>query len=132
MLQANALEDGALGLVRGCHEVKSAVITSTTVEYLSDSSAPTLDITGIFSSDNHVQHKQQVTWLPLPCPPGYHSVTPKYVVDVSTVEILRRVSTPCSLIEVSIRDSVRELCDGCFEACSSLRHVTFGPSSSLE
>ena len=34
--------------------------------------------------------------------------------------------------DVSVPDSVRELCDGCFKECSSLRCVTFGPSSSLE
>ena len=33
---------------------------------------------------------------------------------------------------VSVPDSVRELCDGCFKECESLRRVTFGPSSSLE
>ena len=84
--QANALEDGALGLVRGCNEVKSAVITSTTVECLTDSSDTTLDITGIFSSDNHVQHEQQVT------------ETPKYVVYVSKDDELRHVSPPCCLV----------------------------------
>ena len=118
--QANALEDGALGLVRGCHEVKSAVLTSTTVECLSGSSAPTLDITGIFSSDNHVQHEQQVAG------------TQKYVVYVSKVDNLRRVSTPCGLVEISIPDRVRELCEGCFKGRSSLRRVIFGSSSSLE
>ena len=41
-------------------------------------------------------------------------------------------STPCGLEEISIPDGVRELCDGCFKGCSSLRRVTFGPSSSLE
>ena len=118
--QTNTLEDGALRLVRGCHEVKSAVIASTTVECLSDSSDTTLDITGIFSSDNHVQHEQRVTG------------TPKYVVYVSKVDNLRRVSTPCGLVEISVPNSVRELCDGCFKGCKSLRRVTFGPSSSLE
>ena len=41
-------------------------------------------------------------------------------------------STPCGLEEISIPDSVRELCDGCFKGCWRLRRVTFGPSSSLE
>ena len=40
--------------------------------------------------------------------------------------------TTCGLVEISIPDSVRELCDGCFKGCSSLQRVTFGPSSSLE
>ena len=33
---------------------------------------------------------------------------------------------------MSIPDSVRELCDRCFEICESLRGVTFGSCSSLE
>ena len=41
-------------------------------------------------------------------------------------------STPCGLAEISIPDSVRELCGRCFKGCKSLRRVTFGPSSSLE
>ena len=40
--------------------------------------------------------------------------------------------TPCGLVEINIPDGVRELCDGCFKGCRSLRCVTFGPSSSLE
>ena len=38
----------------------------------------------------------------------------------------------CDLGEINIPDGVRELCDGCFKGCKSLRRVTFGPSSSLE
>ena len=38
----------------------------------------------------------------------------------------------CWLFDISIPDRVRELCDGCFKGCRSLRRVTFGPSSSLE
>ena len=36
------------------------------------------------------------------------------------------------LSSVCIPDSVRELCDSCFQECGSLRCVTFGSSSSLE
>ena len=36
------------------------------------------------------------------------------------------------LSSVFIPDSVRELCDGCFRSCLSLRRVLFGCSSSLE
>ena len=36
------------------------------------------------------------------------------------------------LSSVCIPDGVRELCNGCFEGCESLRRVTFGSSSSLE
>ena len=42
------------------------------------------------------------------------------------------VFTPCGLVEISIPDSVRELCEGCFRGCQNLRRVTFGPSLSLE
>ena len=34
--------------------------------------------------------------------------------------------------EVSIPDSVREMCDYCFSWCESLHRVNFGSSSSLE
>ena len=48
---------------------------------------------------------------------------------------LKRVGDYCfaktGLEEVSIPDSVRELCDGCFFECASLRRVTFGSSSPL-
>ena len=36
------------------------------------------------------------------------------------------------LSSVCVPDSVRELCDGCFKGCSSLRRVTLSTSSSLE
>ena len=36
------------------------------------------------------------------------------------------------LSSVCVPNSVRELCEGCFKGCSSLRRVTFGRSSSLE
>ena len=49
---------------------------------------------------------------------------------------LERIGVECfarsGVEEVSIPDSVRELCDGCFERCESLRCVNFGSSSSLE
>ena len=38
----------------------------------------------------------------------------------------------CNIEDISIPDSVRELCDRCFRGCRSLRRVNFGPSSSLE
>ena len=44
----------------------------------------------------------------------------------------RGKSTPCGIVEISIPNSVRELGDGCFKGCKSLRRVTFGSSSSLE
>ena len=38
----------------------------------------------------------------------------------------------CSIEEITIPDSVRELCDECFKGCKKLRRVTFGSSSALE
>ena len=49
---------------------------------------------------------------------------------------LERIGVGCfegsEVEEVSIPDGVRELCNGCFAWCQSLRRVTFGSSSSLE
>ena len=49
---------------------------------------------------------------------------------------LKRIGTQCfmgtEIEEVTIPDSVRELYDKCFFRFSSLRHVGFSPSSSLE
>ena len=49
---------------------------------------------------------------------------------------LARIGVSCFEVsgveEVSIPDGVRELCDGCFDGCRSLRGVNFGSSSSLE
>ena len=42
------------------------------------------------------------------------------------------VAVVCNIVEIRIPDGVRELGDGCFGRCSSLRRVTFGSSSSLE
>ena len=48
---------------------------------------------------------------------------------------LERIGVLCfawsGVEEFAVPDSVRELCEGCFQWCSSLRRVTFGPSSSL-
>ena len=49
---------------------------------------------------------------------------------------LERIGVSCfersGVEEVSIPDSVCELCDRCFYKCKSLCRVTFGPCSSLE
>ena len=49
---------------------------------------------------------------------------------------LERIGVSCfeetAVEEIAVPDSVRELCDGCFYRCESLRHVMFGSSSSLE
>ena len=49
---------------------------------------------------------------------------------------LERIGACCfqgsGVEEESIPDGVRELGDGCFRECESLRRVTFGSSSSLE
>ena len=54
----------------------------------------------------------------------------------SSSSSLERIDVSCfestKIEEVSIPDSVRELCDRCFAGCSNLRRVRFGSSSSLE
>ena len=101
-------------------DVKSAVASTTAECCLSDSSGLTWDITGIFSSENHVQNEQQVTG------------PPTYIIYACNFDNLRCVSTPCGLVEISIPGWVRELPDCCFKGCKGLRRVTFVPSSSLE
>ena len=127
--QVNALEErllgspdhGELGIVQGCHEVKSPVIASRTADCLINSLGVTWDITGIFTSVNYIQNKPKAT------------KTPKYIVYAYKIDnLLRCVSTPYHLVVISIPDSVRELGDGCFKWCECLRRVIFGPSSSLE
>ena len=61
---------------------------------------------------------------------------PDSVHELCDQSSLERIGVSCfeesGVEEVSVPDGVRELCDGCFRGCSSLRRVTFGPSSSLE
>ena len=49
---------------------------------------------------------------------------------------LERIGVECfegsGVAEVSIPDSVRELCSRCFKECRYLRRVNFGSSSSLK
>ena len=94
---------------------------------LSDSSGLRLDITGIFANDKCMQSERRVTRT--------SNYRYRYIVYACKVEYLEQIGD--SFFErtgdvVAVPDSVRELCDSCFKRCSSLRRVTFGPSSSLD
>ena len=122
MAESVQQSNGGFGLVRDCHKVKSAVITSTVVECLSDSGV-LWNVAVILASDNQVQNEQQFA--------GPN--TPNSIIYACRGDNLRSVtSSSLPHVEMSIPDGVRELCDGCFKGLSGLRRVTFGPSSSLE
>ena len=136
---------GALVLVRGCPEVQSAVMASTTVESLSNPSRLRWDITSIFASDAHEQNEPEVTGTPkyfaYACKFDHfrrETFVPSSSLERIDSEAFRVVpngyhqNTPCGPVEIRIPDCVREMCEGCFQGCENLRRVTFGPSSSLK
>ena len=119
---------GPLGSVQGCPEVRSAVMATTAVEFLSDSSNGTLKIAGILPLRGCVQEEEEQQF----------ARTPSYIVDThransglcwSSTWVGRAFQ---QLRHVSIPNNIRELCDDCFKGCKSLRRVNFGSSSSLE
>ena len=118
------------GSVQGCPEVRSAVMATTTVELLSDSSNRTLKIAGILPRHCGVQEEEEDA--------QQFTRTPIYVVYVHRANSgLCWISTWMGraleqVRYVSIPNNVRELCDRCFYRCKSLRRVNFGSSSSLE
>ena len=118
---------GPLGSVQGCPRVRNAVMATTMVEFLSDSSNLKLEIAGILPRHGRVQEEEQ-----------QFTMTPIYIIYAH-----RANSGSCwsstwmgralqQLRNVSIPNNVRELCDRCFCKCQSLRRVNFGSSSSLE
>ena len=118
---------GPLGPDRGCPEVRNAVMATTTVEFLSDSSNRRWEISGILARRGCVQEeeKQQFTRAPL------------YIVYAHEANSSLCWRSTClgravQLRDVSIPNNVRELCNRCFHGCESLLRVTFGASSSLE
>ena len=117
---------GAFPSVEGCPEVRRAVVATTTVELLSDSSNRRLKIVGMLSHHDSVLGGQQSTGAPM------------HIVYSRKANRELRWSAPYvgralqQQRDVSIPNNVDELCDCCFEGCESLRRVTFGSSSSLE
>ena len=113
--------------VQSCLEVRNAVMATTTVEFLSDSSNQTLKIAGILQCHNRAQEGEEAQQL-----------TPVYLVGAHRGNCgLCWNSTLVGhalqqLRDVSIPNNVRELCARCFRECKSLRRVMFGCSSSLE
>ena len=121
---------GPLGSVQSCPEVRNAVIATTAVGFLSDSSNGTLKIAGILPRHDHVQEEEEEA--------QQFARTPIYIVYAhransglcwSSTWVGRALQR---LRHVSISNNVRELCDRCFQGCLSLRRVTFGCCSSLE
>ena len=116
--------------VHGRLEVRNAVMATTTVEFLSDSSKRALKIAGILPRHGRVQEEEEEV--------QQFAKTAIYIVYAhransglcwSSTGVGRALQ---ELREVSIPNSVRKLCDGCFSGCESLRRVNFGSSSSLE
>ena len=130
MAQFAGPTQGPLGSVQGCPEVRNAVMATTTVELLSDSSNRTLEIAGILPRHGGLQDGEEEAQK--------FTRTPIYIVYAhganrglwwSSTWMGRAFQ---QLREVSIPNNVRELCDRCFSGCKSLCRVTFGSSSSLE
>ena len=59
MAQLAGPTQGPLGSVQGCPEVRNAVMATTTVELLSDSSNRTLEIAGILPRHGSVQEEEE-------------------------------------------------------------------------
>ena len=117
---------GTFGSDPGRPEVRNAVMTTTTVESLSDSSSPKWEIAGILAHHDRVEEGQQFTGTPIylvyACKENRGLCWRLAGVD-STLQQFRDVSIP---------NNVCELCDGCFKECRSLCRVNFGPLSSVE
>ena len=117
---------GTFGSDPGRPGVRNAVMTTTTVESLSDSSSPKWEIAGILAHHDRVEEGQQFTGTPIylvyACKENRGLCWRLAGVD-STLQQFRDVSIP---------NNVCELCDGCFKECRSLCRVNFGPLSSVE
>ena len=114
--------------VQSCPEVRNAVMATTTVELLSDSSNRTVKIAGILPRHGCVQEDEEQQF----------TMTPIYLVDAHRATSGLSWSSTwmgCALRElrdVLIPNNVRELCDRCFFKCWRLCRVNFGSCSSLE
>ena len=118
---------GPFGSVRGCPEVRNAGIATCTVESLSHSSEPELEVTGMLSQHGCAQEDQR-----FPRTRNYVVHADKADYELPWNPGLQRPVPQGGLIDVSIPNFVRELGNCCFKWRSILRRVTFGPSSSLE
>ena len=117
---------GAFRSVQGCPEVRHAVMATTTVEMLSNSSNRRLKIAGILSHRDPVPGDQQSTGAPMYI---VYSHKANRELRWSATYVGRALQQQR---EMSIPNNVVASCDHCFEGCRSLRRVTFGSSSSLE
>ena len=119
---------------RGCPEVRHAVMATTTVESLNDSSNQNLKIAGILSHHGRAPEEEEEEQGE----EHQSARTLMYIVYSHKANSGLCWRSTCvgsavqRLCDMSIPNNVRELCDRCFEECKSLRRVTFGSSSSLE
>ena len=140
MAQFVGLMHGPLGSVQDCHEVRNAVMATTTVEPLSDSPNQEWEIAGILSHHGRVpeEEEEEEDEGEGEGEGEQQFRTPLYLVYADEVNSglywssTRMVRDFRQLLGVSIPNNVRELCDRCFQRCVNLRRVTFGSSSSLE
>ena len=123
--------EGPLGSVQGGPEVRNAVMATTTVELLSDSSNQTLTIAGILPHHGCVQEEegeeaQQFARTPIYIVYAHRAKCELYWGSTWVGRAFQQ------LRDVSIPNNVLELCDRCFKGCKTLCRVIFGSSSSLE
>ena len=102
-------------------EVKPVIMATVVVESLRSGSSARCEVTGLFAHNGQVQREHEF------------SGTSNYIVHECSVDcgFWQTAGRRVSVSDVSIPSS-SELCDGCFQNCSSLCRVIFGHSSSLE
>ena len=116
--------------------MRNAVIATTTVKLLSDSSNRVLKIAELLTRHGHVQEEEEVGAL-LRCPNPFARTPMCLVYAPSANSNIYWSSTWAGCLQEEVRDvlipsNVRELCNRCFCECTRLRRVNFGSSSSLE
>ena len=117
---------GAFRSGQGCPEVRHAVMATTTIELLSDSSNGGLEIVGMLSHHDPVPGGQQSTGAPMHI---VYSHKANRELSWSATYVGR---APQQQRDVSIPNNVVELCDSCFDGCESLFRVTFSSFLSLQ
>ena len=120
---------GASGPVQDGPEVRNAVMATTMVESLRDSSNQKWEIAGMLSQYDNAQDCQQIA----------ETSMVRYIVYAQKEKSGLCYGSPCVICAqprfvhyVSIPNNVLELCDHCFQSCDSLRRVTFSSLSTVE
>ena len=118
--------DDAFGPVQDGPEVSKALMATTTVDSLSDSSSPKWEIAGILWQHDGVKDDQQLTGTSIYIVYAHKEYSGNCWSSALLDGILREFR------EVSIPNNAWELFDGLFQRWKRLHRVTFGSSSSLE